>query len=124
MGGINLKMKAYFTLPVALLLMACSNESNETTQTEVTQSSVSESSEVISAEVIDNETAFLEQLADFDAEHEPFIVAYYDSLDAIKEKVSDETNTFVDPELSERELQIKLIFKGDDDYYRVVLGRK
>lgn len=124
MGGINLKMKAYLTLPVALLLMACSNESNETTQTEVTQSSVSESSEVISAEVIDNETAFLEQLADFDAEHEPFIVAYYDSLDAIKEKVSDETNTFVDPELSERELQIKLIFKGDDDYYRVVLGRK
>lgn len=121
MGGINLKMKAYLALPVALLLMACSNESNETTQTEVTQSSDSESAEIISTEVIDNETAFLEQLADFDAEHEPFIVAYYDSLDAIKEKVSDETNTFVDPELSERELQIKLIFKGDDDYYRVVL---
>ena len=121
MGGINLKMKAYLALPVALLLMACSNESNETTQTEVTQTSVSESAEIISTEVIDNETAFLEQLADFDAEHEPFIVAYYDSLDAIKEKVSDETNTFVDPELSERELQIKLIFKGDDDYYRVVL---
>ena len=111
-----MKMKAYLALPVALLLMACSNESNETTQTEVTQSSISESTEVI-----DNETAFLEQLADFDAEHEPFIVAYYDSLDAIKEKVSDETNTFVDPELSERELQINLIFKGDDDYYRVVL---
>ena len=121
MGGINLKTKAYLALPVALLLMACSNESNETTQTEVTQSSVSESTDVTSTEVIDNETAFLEQLADFDAEHEPFIVAYYDSLDAIKEKVSDETNTFVDPELSERELQIKLIFKGDDDYYRVVL---
>ena len=124
MGGINLKMKAYLALPVALLLMACSNESNETTQTEVTQTSVSESAEIISTEVIDNETAFLEQLADFDAEHEPFIVAYYDSLDAIKEKVSDETNTFVDPELSERELQIKLIFKGDDDYYRVVLEQK
>ena len=124
MGGINLKMKAYLALPVALLLMACSNESNETTQTEVTQSSDSESAEIISTEVIDNETAFLEQLADFDAEHEPFIVAYYDSLDAIKEKVSDETNTFVDPELSERELQIKLIFKGDDDYYRVVLEQK
>ena len=121
MGGINLKMKAYLALPVALLLMACSNESNETTQTEVTQSSDSESAEIISTEVIDNETAFLEQLADFDAEHEPFIVAYYDSLDAIKEKVSDETDTFVDPELSERELQIKLIFEGDDDYYRVVL---
>ena len=116
-----MKMKAYLALPVALLLMACSNESNETTQTEVTQSSDSESAEIISTEVIDNATAFLEQLADFDAEHEPFIVAYYDSLDAIKEKVSDETNTFVDPELSERELQIKLIFKGDDDYYRVVL---
>lgn len=55
MGGINLKMKAYLALPVALLLMACSNESNETTQTEVTQSSISESTEVI-----DNETAFLE----------------------------------------------------------------
>ena len=121
MGGINLQMKAYLALPLVLLLMACSNESNETTQTEVTQSSDSESAEIISTEVIDNETAFLEQLADFDAEHEPFIVAYYDSLDAIKEKVSDETNTFVDPELSERELQIKLIFKGDDDYYRVVL---
>ncbi|OUL08332.1 MULTISPECIES: hypothetical protein [Trichococcus] len=119
-----MKMKAYLALPVALLLMACSNESNETTQTEVTQTSVSESAEIISTEVIDNETAFLEQLADFDAEHEPFIVAYYDSLDAIKEKVSDETNTFVDPELSERELQIKLIFKGDDDYYRVVLEQK
>ncbi|WP_321379232.1 hypothetical protein [Trichococcus shcherbakoviae] len=119
-----MKTKAYLALPVALLLMACSNESNETTQTEVTQSSVSESTDVTSTEVIDNETAFLEQLADFDAEHEPFIVAYYDSLDAIKEKVSDETNTFVDPELSERELQIKLIFKGDDDYYRVILGHE
>lgn len=117
-------MKAYLALPVALLLMACSNESKETTQTEVTQSSASGSAEVIRTEVIDDETAFLEQLADFDAEHEPFIVAYYDSLDAIKEKVSDETNTFVDPELSERELQIKLIFKGDDDYYRVVLEQK
>lgn len=114
-------MKAYLALPVALLLMACSNDTEEATETEVTQSSVSESIEVISTEVIDNETAFLEQLADFDAEHEPFIVAYYDSLDAIKEKVSDETNTFVDPELSERELQIKLVFKGDDGYYRVVL---
>ena len=119
-----MKTKAYFAFPVALLLMACSNESNETPQPEVTQSSISESNEVISTEVIDNERAFLEQLADFDAEHEPFIVAYYDSLDAIKEKVSDETNTFVDPELSERELQIKLIFKGDDDYYRVVLKQK
>lgn len=121
MGGINLQMKAYLALPLVLLLMACSNGAEETPETEVTQSSVSESSEVISTEVIDNETAFLEQLADFDAEHEPFIVAYYDSLDDIKEKVSDETNTFVDPELSERVLQIKLIFKGDDDYYRVVL---
>ena len=119
-----MKTKAYFALPVALLLMACSNESNETTQTEVTQSSDSESAEIISTEVIDDETAFLEQLADFDAEHEPFIVAYYDSLDDIKEKVSDETNTFVDPKLSERELQIKLVFKGDDDYYRVVLEQK
>ena len=59
-----MKMKAYLALPVALLLMACSNESNETTQTEVTQTSVSESAEIISTEVIDNETAFLEQLAD------------------------------------------------------------
>jgi hypothetical protein len=124
MGGINLKMKAYLALPVALLLMACSNDAEETLETEVTQSSISESTEVISTDVIDNETAFLEQLADFDAEHEPFIVAYYDSLDAIKEKVSDETNTFVDPELSERELQIKLIFKGDDGYYRVILGHE
>lgn len=41
-----------------------------------------------------------------------------------REKVSDETNTFVDPKLSERELQIKLVFKGDDDYYRVVLEQK
>ena len=106
-----------------LICQSCCNCRNRccSTQTEVTQSSDSESAEIISTEVIDNETAFLEQLADFDAEHEPFIVAYYDSLDAIKEKVSDETNTFVDPELSERELQIKLIFKGDDDYYRVVL---
>lgn len=119
-----MKMKAYLALPVALLLMACSNGAEESTETEVTQSSVSESTQVTSTEVIDNETAFLEQIADFDAEHEPFIVAYYDSLDAIKEKVSDETNTFVDPELSERELQIKLIFKGDDDYYRVVLEQK
>lgn len=117
-------MKAYLALPVTLLLMACSNESNETTQTEATQSSVSESAEVISTEIIDNEAAFLEQVADFDAEHEPFIVAYYDSLDTIKEKVSDETNTFVDPEISERELQIKLVFKGDDGYYRVVLEQK
>jgi hypothetical protein len=124
MGGINLKMKAYLALPLVLLLMACSNGAEETPETEVTQSSVSESSEVISTEVIDDETAFLEQLADFDAEHEPFIVAYYDSLDDIKEKVSDETNTFVDPKLSERELQIKLVFKGDDDYYRVVLEQK
>ena len=116
MGGINLQMKAYLALPLVLLLMACSNGAEETPETEVTQSSVSESSEVISTEVIDDETAFLEQLADFDAEHEPFIVAYYDSL--------DETNTFVDPKLSERELQIKLVFKGDDDYYRVVLEQK
>ena len=114
-----MQMKAYLALPLVLLLMACSNGAEETPETEVTQSSVSESSEVI-----DNETAFLEQLADFDAEHEPFIVAYYDSLDDIKEKVSDETNTFVDPKLSERELQIKLVFKGDDDYYRVVLEQK
>lgn len=114
-----MQMKAYLALPLVLLLMACSNGAEETPETEVTQSSISESTEVI-----DNETAFLEQLADFDAEHEPFIVAYYDSLDDIKEKVSDETNTFVDPKLSERELQIKLVFKGDDDYYRVVLEQK
>ena len=119
-----MKMKAYLALPVALLLMACSNGAEEIPETEVTQSSVSESAEVISTEVIDDEAAFLEQIADFDAEHKPFIVAYYDSLDAIKEKVSDETNTFVDPELSERELQIKLIFKGDDGYYRVILGHE
>lgn len=114
-----MKIKTYLALPLVLLLMACSNGAEETPETEVTQSSISESTEVI-----DNETAFLEQLADFDAEHEPFIVAYYDSLDDIKEKVSDETNTFVDPKLSERELQIKLVFKGDDDYYRVVLEQK
>lgn len=124
MGGIDLKMKTYFSLPVVLLLMACSNGAEETPETEITQSSASESAEVISTEVIDDEAAFLEKIADFDAEHEPFIVAYYDSLDAIKEKVSDETNALVDPELSERELQIKLIFKGDDDYYRVVLEQK
>lgn len=114
-----MKIKTYLALPLVLLLMACSNGAEETPETEVTQSSISESTEVI-----DDETAFLEQLADFDAEHEPFIVAYYDSLDDIKEKVSDETNTFVDPKLSERELQIKLVFKGDDDYYRVVLEQK
>lgn len=119
-----MKMKAYSALPVTLLLMACSNGAEETPETEVTQSSISESTEVISTEVLDNETAFLEQLADFDAQHKPFIVAYYDSLDAIKEMVSDETNTFVNPELSEQELQIKLIFKGDDDYYRVILGHE
>ncbi|CZQ92509.1 hypothetical protein [Trichococcus ilyis] len=119
-----MKMKPYLALPVALLLMACSNGTDETPQSENTQSSVSESTEVLSTEVIDDETAFLEQIADFDAEHEPFIVAYYDSLDAIKEKVSDETNTFVDPELSERDLKIKLVFKGDDGYYRVILGEQ
>lgn len=119
-----MKKKNYLALPLVLLLMACSNGAEETPEIEVTQSSVSESAEVISTEVIDDEAAFLKQIADFDAEHEPFIVAYYDSLDAIKEKVSDETNTFVDPELSEKELQIKLIFKGDDDYYRVVLQQK
>jgi PBP1b-binding outer membrane lipoprotein LpoB len=119
-----MKKKSYLILPLLMFLAACSNDTNETPKTEVTQSSVSESTEVISTEVIDNETAFLEQLADFDAEYEPFIVAYYDSLDAIKEKVSEETNTFVDPELSERELHIKLVFKGDDGYYRVILGQE
>lgn len=119
-----MKKKNYLALPLVLLLIACSNGAEETPETEVTQSSVSEIVEVISTEVINDETAFLEQLADFDAEHEPFIVTYYDSLDAIKEKVSDETNTFVDPELSEKELQIKLIFKGDDDYYRVILKQE
>jgi hypothetical protein len=104
--------------------MACSNESERNYLKPKSRNPQSAKAEVISTEVIDNETAFLEQLADFDAEHEPFIVAYYDSLDDIKEKVSDETNTFVDPKLSERELQIKLVFKGDDDYYRVVLEQK
>ena len=119
-----MKMKNYLAFPVAFLLMACSNGTDETPQSEAAQSSVSESTEVISTEVIDDEAAFLDQIADFDAEHEPFIVAYYDSLDAIKEKVSDETNTFVDPELSDRELKIKLVFKGDDGYYRVILGQQ
>ena len=50
-----MKMKTYLALPVALLLMACSNDTDETPQTEVTQSSVSESAEVISTEVIDDE---------------------------------------------------------------------
>jgi ABC-type enterochelin transport system substrate-binding protein len=118
-----MKMRTYLALPVALLLMACSNEATEPSQSETTQSSVSESAGVISTEVINDETAFLEQIADFDTEHEPFIVAYYESLDAIKEKVSDETNTFVDPELSDRKLKIKLVFKGDDGYYRVILGQ-
>jgi hypothetical protein len=123
-------VKAYFALPVALLLMACSNESNETTQTEVTQSSsiiniVCDWSRRESTEVIDNETAFLEQLADFDAEHEPFHCSLLRfSRRQLKKKYPDETNTFVDPKLSERELQIKLVFKGDDDYYRVVLEQK
>ncbi|MFY9903251.1 hypothetical protein [Trichococcus shcherbakoviae] len=119
-----MKMKTYLALPVVFLLMACSNDANETPQTEVSQSTTTESYAINSTDVIDDEAAFLEKIADFDAEHDPFIVAYYDSLDAIKEKVSDETNTFVDPELSERELQIKLVFKGDDDYYRVVLEQK
>lgn len=119
-----MKKKIFVTIPAILLLMACSNEANETPQNEVAQSSVSESAEVSSTVVIDDETAFLEKLADFDAEHEPFVVAYYDSLDAIKEKVSDETNSFIDPTLSENELMIKLIFKGDDGYYRVVLNQK
>lgn len=119
-----MKKIIYLILPLFMFLAACSNDTNETPQSEVTHSSVSESAEIISTEVIDDETAFLKQVADFDAEHEPFIVAYYDSLDDIKEKVSDETNTFVDPEISERELQIKLVFKGDDGYYRVVLEQK
>ncbi|PTQ82979.1 hypothetical protein C8U37_11556 [Trichococcus patagoniensis] len=119
-----MKKQMFLALPVALLLMACSNDASETSQSETTQSSISESAEIISTEVIDNEAAFLERVAAFDAEHKPFIVAYYDSLDAIKEKVSDETNTFLDPTVSEQELQIKLVFKGDDGYYRVVLGQK
>lgn len=119
-----MKKKSYLIFPILIFLAACSNDTNETPQTGVTQSSVSESAEVSSTEVINDEAAFLDKIADFDAEHEPFIVAYYDSLDAIKEKVSNETNTFVDPELSERELQIKLVFKGDDGYYRVILGQE
>ena len=119
-----MKMKVYLALPVVLLLMACSNDANETPQTEVSQPTTTESSTINSMDVIDDEAAFLEKIADFDADHDPFIVAYYDSLDVIKEKVADETNTFVDPELSERELKIELVFKGDDDYYRVVLKQK
>lgn len=119
-----MKKKIFAAIPAILLLMACSNETNDTPQNEVTQSTVTESTQISSTVVIDDETAFLEKLGDFDALHEPFIVAYYDSLDAIKEKVSDEANSFIDPTLSEKELTIKLIFKGDDGYFRVVLAQK
>lgn len=116
-----MKKRVYLFVPFLLFLMACSND---TIQPESSHSSVSKNEDAISTQVIDDEAVFLDWIADFDSEHQPFIVAYYDSLDAIKEKVSNEKNSFVDSDLSEKELQVELVFKGGDGIYRVVLRYK